>query len=229
MKRGVLLSGQPGNGKTMACRWLAGQCRRHGLLWSTVSAEQYTNACGSRSVPNLFQLKSPGIILFDDFDQALRDRESVHDTDRQSTFLTELDGIRPKVGVVYLFTTNQELNRLDPALCRPGRIDVVIRFPRPDVSLRRQLIQQTWHRDLRTALDVDRVVTETDGLSFAEIEELRTLLVLHFLDTHRWNWAAARRALGHRREEEPLQRPIGFGAVHPTFRSSEAATSARAK
>ena len=71
VKRGVMLLGSPGNGKTMACRWLASECRRLGLAWRSVTAEEYEQARAERSVPELFYLDTPGIVLFDDFDAAL--------------------------------------------------------------------------------------------------------------------------------------------------------------
>ena len=67
-RRGVLLLGDPGNGKTMACRWLFSQCCRSGLEWSNVTAAMYEDARAEREVPGLFRLDGPGIILFDDFE-----------------------------------------------------------------------------------------------------------------------------------------------------------------
>lgn len=103
VKRGVMLLGSPGNGKTMACRWLASECRRLGLAWRSVTAEEYEEARAGRSVPELFYLDTPGIVLFDDFDAALRDRREAGESDRQSTFLTQLDGIDQQSDVVYMF------------------------------------------------------------------------------------------------------------------------------
>ena len=120
-KRGILLLGTPGNGKTMACRWLLSQCHRRGLRWRSVSAQEYAGAKELGDVRELFELDGPGIILFDDFDSALRDQEG-HDADR-TTFLTELDGLYPREGVVYMFTSNARVTDLNPAFRRPGRID----------------------------------------------------------------------------------------------------------
>jgi len=211
-KRGLLLLGEPGNGKTMACRWLAGECRRRGLEWKTVTAELYDDARASRSVPSLFRLDSPGIILFDDFDAPLRDREETLQTDKHSTFLGELDGMEQKQGIVYLFTSNAKLDELDRAMCRPGRLDVVIRFPKPDARLRRRLIRTRWHEDLVAGLDVEAVVTETRGFSFAELEEAKKLLVIRYVETRRWDWPWVRQALLARHSAGEPKRPIGFGA-----------------
>lgn len=209
-KRGVLLLGEPGNGKTMACRWLAGQCRRRRLEWRNVSAQEYEDAQIQRRVPALFRLRRPGIILFDDFDTALRDRQLAGENDRQSTFLSELDGVVQKTGVVFLFTSNAQLKDLDPAMRRPGRLDVIIHFPRPTADLRRELVAHRWHPDLLSAVSVETVVDDTEGLSFAEIEEAKKLLVLRHLDTNVWDWPWVREELRARQDAVAAPRPIGF-------------------
>lgn len=211
-KRGVLLSGEPGNGKTMACRWLAAECARHGLDWKCVTMQTYEDARNSSQVSELFHLDSPGVILFDDFDTALRDRRESGDLLKQSTFLTELDGVEQKTGVVYLFTSNLRADELDPAMCRPGRIDLILPFPRPDASLRRRLIEERWHADIVGGIDVDRAVGDTAGLSFAELEEAKKLLVMRHVETGAWDWPWVRSSLVCRAEDRRPMRPIGFAA-----------------
>src|SRR5262245_60914724 len=51
-----------------------------------------------------------------------------------TTFLTELDGLHPREGIVYLFTSNLSPARIDRAARRPGRIDLLLHFPRPDTA-----------------------------------------------------------------------------------------------
>lgn len=188
-KRGILLLGTPGNGKTMACRWLLSLCHKRGLRWRSVSAEEFAGAREIGGVRELFELDGPGIILFDDLDQALRDGEGNH-ADR-ATFLTELDGLYPRQGVVYLFTSNARVGDLDPAFRRPGRIDLFVQFQRPDGELRRRFVAERWHSEINAAIDLDEVVRVTEGLSFAEMDEVKKLLVLRFLETNQWDWDAA--------------------------------------
>jgi hypothetical protein len=185
--RGVLLTGAPGNGKTMACRWLWEECLRRRWEWRLVTPDDFRQARTNRCVEQLFSVQRRGILFFDDMDLALRDRDTVHETEDQSIFLTALDGIRVKEGVVYVFTTNCSLDLIDRAFKRPGRIDVALQLKPPDADLRRQLVQG-WHEDIRAHLDLEAVVASTEGHSFAEIEELKNLLIMRFMEAEVWDW-----------------------------------------
>src|SRR5262249_47843231 len=92
-KRGGLLTGAPGNGKTMACRWIWEECRRRGWEYRLVTPDAYRAARSSDNIPQLFSVDHCGIIFFDDMDLALRDRETVHETEDQAVFLSAMDGI----------------------------------------------------------------------------------------------------------------------------------------
>jgi cell division protease FtsH len=131
-------------------------------------------------------------------------------------FLTSLDGIQGVDAVVYVFTTNCPVDLIDPAFRRPGRIDLTVHFPKPNAELRTRLVGR-WDPDIRAAVAADRVAAETAGLTFAEIEELKNLLVLHFLDTGRWDWTEAVRQFRVNRagfDTERRGRRVGFGTAH---------------
>jgi hypothetical protein len=213
-RRGVLLTGAPGNGKTMACRWIWEECRRRHWEWRLVTPDAYRQARMYDQVEQLFTVERRGVIFFDDMDLALRDRESVHETDDQAVFLTALDGISINEGVVFVFTTNCALDLIDRAFKRPGRIDVVLHFKAPDAALRRQLLQR-WHPDIRAGLDLDHVVATTDGYSFAEVEEMKNLLIMRFMESERWEWDWALKQFALNREELSAnpRRHVGFGPV----------------
>lgn len=214
-RRGVLLTGPPGNGKTMACRWVWEQCRQRGWDWTLVTPDTYRQARKEQSVEDLFSVGRRGIIFFDDMDIALRDRETVHETEDQAVFLSAMDGITVNEGVVFVFTTNCALELIDRAFKRPGRIDLVLQFNGPNASLRRQLVAR-WHQEIQASLDIQEVVDSTDGLSFAEIEELRNLLVMHFMESAEWDWDWALRQFEINRLElaAPTHRHVGFAAVN---------------
>ena len=212
-RRGLLLLGQPGNGKTMACRWLRSQCQRYGLDWRSVSADEYQSNVNDSDAHELFKLARPGIVFFDDVDIALRDRDRFGTSQEQAVLLGALDGIDREHGVVYLFTSNATLSDIDPAFRRPGRIDTVLHFPHPDRNLRRQLVEKTWHAEIRAALDIDAVLAVSQGFSFAELEEFRRLMVLGFLESGRWDSTRAWQLFSEGRAVGWERPKIGFASA----------------
>ena len=214
-KRGVLLIGTPGNGKTMACRWLYGECIRRRINWRCVTTDQYDMARSHGATSGLFSICSPGVILFDDLDLGMRNREEHGSSRDHSVLLAELDGVEQREGVVYLFTTNMKMKDLDPAFVRRGRIDQIINFAKPDAELRRQMIADFWHADMLAGMDLDEVVAETEGRSFADLAELKKLLVLRFIDTQKWDFAEAWKTFKTNDEPDRPRRRIGFAERQP--------------
>jgi hypothetical protein len=89
-----------------------------------------------------------------------------------------------------VFTTNCPIDLIDPAFKRPGRIDLVLQLNPPAADLRRRLIDR-WQAEIRWGIDPARAVADTAGWSFAEIEEIKNLLILRHVDTGTWDWGRA--------------------------------------
>ena len=214
-KRGLLLTGPPGNGKTSACRWVWERCKVLGLEYRLVSPDDYRAARSAgdpaEAVRELFAVETAGVVFFDDFDLALRDRTVSDNPEDQAVFLGAMDGIRPTAGVVYVFTTNLPADRIDPAFLRPGRIDATLHFPKPDEGLRRELVTR-WHPAVRAGLDLRRVLADTDGFSFAEVDELKNLLILRHLEAGGWDWGWAVGEFCQTRQGLPAGPAAGDGA-----------------
>jgi hypothetical protein len=224
-RRGLLLTGPPGNGKTSVCRWLLDECLRLGFEHQQVSPDAYQAARKScnpvHAVRELFVVHRRGIIFFDDMDIALRDRNTVKETDDQAVFLSAMDGIEVHEGVVYVFTTNCPVSLIDPAFKRPGRIDLVMQFQPPDIHLRRRLLSR-WHQDIQKGIDIETAVEATEGFSFAELEEVKNQLILRYLDTDDWDWDGALRQFHENRQElASVQRQVGFAPLEPSTNGHE--------
>jgi AAA+ superfamily predicted ATPase len=197
----------------MACRWIWEACRQRRWEYRLVTPDNYRQARVHDQIQELFSVDRRGIVFFDDMDLALRDRETVHETEDQAVFLSALDGITVHEGIVFVFTTNCALDLIDRAFKRPGRIDLVLHFKPPDRALRRELIQR-WHEDIIKSIDVEKAVGTTESFSFAEVEELKNLLVMHYMDANVWDWDWALRQFDINRAELSNRpaRSVGFGA-----------------
>lgn len=213
LRRGVMLVGEPGNGKTMAARWLRTQAAAHDLEWAVVTGEQYDKARNEGTLSELLSLDEPGLVFLDDFDRGLEDRQQQGPTRDHSALLSALDGMETRQGVVYVFTSNLKPAELDPAIRRPGRIDTFIPFPRPTADLRCRFIQEFWPPAIRQAVPIPEAVAATEGLSFAEIDEIKKLMVMGYLETEVWNWSEAFAQFQQRTAVAPVREPIGFATI----------------
>lgn len=216
-KRGVLLIGTPGNGKTMTCRWLRAECFRHNLAWREVTYQTYSFALRKCDLRELFNLDRPGVIQFDDFDWLIRNR-GTQDSPAVGDFLTQLDGMNPPEGVVFLFTTNLSWNELDPAARRPGRLDYIQVYAPPDAVLRERFMLERWPREVLDQLPLPELVIDTAGWSFAELEEARKRAIIGWLDQGDVDWNVIRQFQAARDELQPPSQSVGFGSL---FEGSE--------
>ena len=182
--RGVLLSGQPGTGKTLLARAVAGEAD---VPFFSISASEFVEAIvgvGASRVRDLFkQAKeaAPAIIFIDELDAIGRSRSagsgigSGANDEREQTLnqiLTEMDGFETNETVIVLAATNRP-EILDSALLRPGRFDRRVAVPAPDREGRRMIIDvHTRSLPLADDVDLDRLAASTPGMVGADLANL---------------------------------------------------------
>lgn len=171
-KRGVLLAGKAGSGKTLTCKWLRSLCKENDFEHSVVTMTEYDEAYRHGSVRHLFELESKGIIFFDDMDILVQARKG--GSTELFSFLSFFDGMESREGIVYVFTTNL-IEDLDHAFVRPGRIDLFLTFKDPTKKMRKRFINETFPDVIKSQMEIDDIVNRTKDHTFAEMEEIRKL------------------------------------------------------
>ena len=168
-KRGILLYGAPGNGKTTLVRSITGSTAAPVIYW------QITEHTGSYSVQEVFNTvarMAPAILVIEDID-------SMPEHTR-SSFLNTLDGARVRAGLFIIGTTNYP-EKIDPALInRAGRFDSTYEIPSPNAEVRRHYLKKLDKKSLFTNEQLDDMTKRTAGLSISQLNELYMSAALGF-------------------------------------------------
>jgi cell division protease FtsH len=169
VKRGVLLHGPPGTGKTHTVRYLVSRASSATVLLLTGGGlHMVRQACA------LARMLQPSIVVLEDVDLVAQDRGMMGHYGNPLLFdvLNEMDGMADDADVAFILTTNRA-DVLEPALAaRPGRVDLAMDIPLPDSDARRRLIE-LYGRDLDLNLrDPEPIVARTSGVTAAFIKEL---------------------------------------------------------
>ncbi len=180
--KGVLLAGQPGTGKTLLARAMAGEAR---VPFFSASASEFIEmivGVGASRVRDLFEeakKAAPAIIFIDELDAIGRARGGGsglggHDEREQTLnqILTEMDGFDPSIGVIVLAATNRP-EILDSALLRPGRFDRRVYVQAPD-KVGREKILEVHTRSVPLGDDVNlaQIASSTPGMVGADLANL---------------------------------------------------------
>lgn len=180
ISKGVLLTGAPGNGKTLLARALAGEsgCAFYNLNATELISKYWGE--GPERVRDLFaraRKNAPSIIFIDEIDAIGGDRttEGLGSAYRETLnqLLSCMDGFyQPDKPVIVVATTNHQAG-LDPALIRPGRFDQVVNVPNPDLKSRVDILNVYLKKVIVVSdLDVTKIARGTIGFSGADLENL---------------------------------------------------------
>jgi ATPase family associated with various cellular activities (AAA) len=168
LKRGVLLHGPPGTGKTHTVRYLLGQLP--GVTVVVLTGAALNHIAAACSVARALQ---PSMVVVEDVDLIAEQRD--HRAGQHPLLfqlLNEMDGLGEDADVTFLLTTNRA-DLLEPALAqRPGRVDHAAELPLPDADARRRLVRLYQHDlvlDLSSAADV---IARTEGVTASFLKEL---------------------------------------------------------
>ncbi len=181
MPKGILLEGEPGNGKTLFAKALAGEARVNFIPAKATDFESMFMAIGPLKVKLLFRKarrRAPCIVFIDEFDGIGTVRNysgsalETENTRIVTALLNELDGFEASKGVLVIAATNS-IKALDPALIRPGRFDAKLTVPYPDEDARRKLVEM-YTRGKKPAAECnpETLARLFNGYSCAKIESV---------------------------------------------------------
>ena len=179
--KGIILEGNPGNGKTLFAKALAEEANINFIAAKGADFQSAMMSVGSRKIKTLFKKAKrhkPCIIFIDEFD-SIGERRNYAGTgvDKENnriitTMLNEMDGFETQDGILVIAATNS-YNSLDPALIRPGRFDLKYNITNPDLDTRLKLIDlYTSKKSLAEDVDKNKLAQAFEHLSSSAIETI---------------------------------------------------------
>ncbi|WP_372787951.1 ATP-dependent metallopeptidase FtsH/Yme1/Tma family protein [Paraconexibacter sp.] len=176
--KGVLLHGPPGTGKTLLAKAVAHESGAQFFAQSASSFVEMFAGLGAARIRRLFdeaRKNAPAIIFIDELDAVGARRGSDNNSEREQTLnqlLVEMDGFE-STGQLVVMAASNLLEKLDPALLRPGRFDRQVFVSPPDVAGREQILAvHTRDKPLGEDVDLRVVAQQTSGLTGADLANL---------------------------------------------------------
>jgi cell division protease FtsH len=176
--KGILLHGPPGTGKTLLAKAVANESKAEFFAQSASSFVEMFAGLGAARIRRLFRQarkEAPAIVFIDELDAvgATRGKDISGEKDQTlNQLLVELDGFDERDEIVVIAASNL-LEKLDPALLRPGRFDRQIFVAPPDLKGRRSILQvHTRNKPLAEGIDLEMIARQTSGLTGADLANL---------------------------------------------------------
>src|ERR687883_1178623 len=194
--KGILLHGPSGTGKTMLAKAVATESEANFISVKgpeLISKWVGESEKGIREIFRRARQAAPCVIFFDEVDSIAPNRGGssmgedgvggTTGTERMlSQLLTEMDGIQDMQGTVVIAATNR-VDRIDPALIRPGRFDKIVYVPNPDKNTREKILDiYTKGKPIGRDIDLKKIAEKTEGFSGADVSAIVNTaisLVLH--------------------------------------------------
>jgi cell division protease FtsH len=169
LKRGILLHGAPGTGKTHTVSYLLSRLPEATVIGISGRAiTLITQAC------SMARALQPAVIVVEDVDLIAEERTMARPGEHALLFqlLNEMEGLNSADDVTFLLTSNRA-ELLEPALAaRPGRVDLAVELPLPDAAARRQLIGLYQGNLVMDVSALEAVIKRTDGVTAPFLKEL---------------------------------------------------------
>lgn len=179
-KRGIILQGVPGTGKTMIGKILC-QTTNCSFIW--VTTRFLSRSSDVAQVCKLARSLSPTILFLEDIDLYGSSRNVTDNRGILGELMNQLDGLIENEYVVVIATTNNVEHVENALRNRPGRFDRIIEIPKPRPKERRKLLK-LYTKDYNVSkVDFDRIVTHSKGFTGAHMRELVTAAVIDAIDS----------------------------------------------
>jgi cell division protease FtsH len=189
--KGIMLHGPPGTGKTLLAKAVAQESGAKFYAQSASSFVEMFAGLGAARIRRLFQIardNRPSIIFIDEIDAVGGERGSDNNSEREQTLnqlLVEMDGFSSAGDLVVIAASNL-LDKLDPALLRPGRFDRQIFVSPPDVAGREAILKvHTRGKPLASDCDLQILARQTSGLTGADLANLCNEAAIFAVRSHR--------------------------------------------
>jgi cell division protease FtsH len=176
--KGILLHGPPGTGKTLLAKAAANEAEAKFFAQSASSFVEMFAGLGAARIRRLFRharKEAPAIVFIDELDAvgATRGKDISGEKDQTlNQLLVELDGFGSADNVVVIAASNL-LEKLDPALLRPGRFDRQILVTAPDLKGRRAILDvHTRNKPLEPGVDLELIARQTSNLTGADLANI---------------------------------------------------------